>query len=297
LEQKTLRANEWQASSVEVVVPAAEVPLATRGPTVLRRFGNKRIVALRGSALMLVEGESARPITFASGGLLQYGFAMALAADGRILFAYHDAAGAVLRLAHLQGAVLVDDRVVAQVAAAPTALELAVAQDGLMVLWVADPGDGTPRSFAKLWTGAAWRDLPAPPPGSAVVDARGRVWRTGFGSSSASDPSFMELSFWDGSAWQVLPGGRVEGAVADGLAFDRASNPVVLTRSGMALQVARYQNGAFHLLTDTAGGINNSPCNMPHAPQIASDGQLVCVSWLEAADAPSELMLRCLKLE
>jgi hypothetical protein len=65
----------------------------------------------------------------------------------------------------------------------------------------------------------------------------------------------------------------------------------------MALQVSRYQNGAFQPLTETPGGVNNSPCNMPHAAQIASDGRLVCVSWLEAADAPSEQMLRCLKLD
>lgn len=298
VKHKTLRADVWQGESVSVTVPPAHlIPLSTRQPDLLRRHGDKLLVMLPHSRLTVVEGSSGQSVAFPSANnlLLEESIGTALAPDGRIAIAYPDIDG-VLRIARVEGTTVVEERVVPGAALYANNIELVSTADGLVVFWQEQAANWPHPQFAKLLTGDMWRDLPTPPHGRSVVDARGRVWRTGYGVSETGK-AFVEPAWWDGTSWQTLPGGRVDAPTDDGLAFDRAGNPIVLVRDGMALRVLRYRNGAFQREGDAPGGINNSACNLAHAPQIASDGEQVCVSWLEAAEQPSELMLRCLKLD
>ncbi len=79
----------------------------------------------------------------------------------------------------------------------------------------------------------------------------------------------------------------------------RARGRARAVRSGdFDLGVLTHRDGAWLPINDSMrpGGVTNSPCSASRAPMLATDGELLCMSWLETVQTAYELLLRCTEL-
>lgn len=230
------------------------------------------------------------------------GAQVAVAADpaGSLYVAYINEVTRGLHIGHLDAAaqLTLDHTVPGAVTDSPVILhetsmvDLAWTAEGLAVLWQGRESEEAQwQRGAKLFANGVWRELPNAPPGVAAVDRQGRLWLDG------ADQGSVLPARWTGSEWLSVAGGPVAHAWHGTMVFDADDNPIVAAGQN-DIAVLRHKDGQWRALqgSDRPGGVTNSPCNNSIDPQLAIEGDRLCMSWLEAAEKPFGLLLRCTQL-